>query len=658
MDIRNLASSAATQFLNNMSMGGMSTSGVGSLQSAPAVQQLQQLTGGFAAGGFAAFGAFGFGAGGSVSNGFLSPPAQTPPNIFSQMTQQLGQMGNMWNTMGNMLSGGAFAAGGAFGQFASGGMMGGLQNMLSGLTAISGMLNTLRPMLEMANQLKSLAGMASGGAAMGGAAAFAQTPQIAMPNPASLPGAQPGANLNFPGKAGSKFLESLPNNQQGIARQLNVSGRSDEQHIAKAANLLKTAAPTLTPADGSKPAAKSLQLSASDVEKIRSAPNPAEAKKAVFEAISRQTGVSVKELNMSDKNGIKSPKAREALNKLGLGPINNGIEKNSGSSLVLDTMAEGIANSVRGGSFGSTKIQSPGQLVVGGFAGGGMTGGGFGQVGGSFGSEGGSWGGSFGGGVGAWGGAGVGVWHVPGQVTEIPNPTTGLNVNLSAYAGASKEVSQLASPLIFDLEGTGLQVKNGGMIEVDIDGDGKMETITDLDAELGLLVFDSKGDGLEDITGSDMFGDNTDLSKYGIIAPTEDGSFKDGFQALRALCQHYKLVKDGKQFLTAEDLAFLQKEVGLRMRVGGVVNGEDRTFSEVNVSQINLGNPAQTQHLEDAATDRWGNKIMYQDGATFTVQGEVRKYADIWFKIQARHSDTASKSGMKTLSKAQLMNLR
>lgn len=658
MEIRNLASSAATQFLNNMTMGGMSTSGVGAMQAAPAIQQLQQLTGGFAVGGFAAFGAFGFGANGSVSNGFLNPPAQTPPNIFGQLTQQIGQMGNLWNTMGNLLSGGAFASGGAFGQFASGGMMGGLQKMLGGLSSIAGMLNTLRPMLEMANQLKSLAGMASGGAAMGGAAAFAQTPQIAMPNPATLPGAQPGAALNFPGKAGSGFLDSLPGNQQGIARQLNVSGRKDEQHIAKAANLLKTAAPTLTPSDGSKPGAKTLQLSAADVDKIRSAPNQAEAKKAVLEAVSRQTGISIKELNMANKNGIKSPQAREALNKLGLGPIKNGVEKNSGSSLILDTMAESIAKSVRGGSFGSTKIQSPGQLVIGGFAGGGMAGGFGGQVGGSFGSEGASVGAGFGGGVGAWGGMGVGLWHVPGQVSEIPNPTTGLNVNLSAFSGASKEVSQLASPLIFDLEGTGLQVKNGGMIEVDIDGDGKMETITDLDAELGLLVFDSKGDGLEDITGSDMFGDNTDLTKYGIIAPTEDGSFKDGFQALRALCQHYKLVRDGKQHLTADDLLFLEKEVGLRMRVGGVVNGEDRSFAEINVSQINLGNPAQTQHLEDAATDRWGNKIMYQDGATFTVQGEVRKYADIWFKIQARHSDAVAKPAAKAISKAQLVNFR
>ena len=176
--------------------------------------------------------------------------------------------------------------------------------------------------------------------------------------------------------------------------------------------------------------------------------------------------------------------------------------------------------------------------------------------------------------------------------------------------------------------------------------DGKKEMITDLDAELGLLIFDSKSDD-EDITGRDMFGDNTDLSHYGIKADTQDGNFKDGFQALRAVCEHYKLVNDSKQFLDAGDLAFLEEELGMRMRVGGITSEEDRRFAEVGVTEINLGNPNQTQHIDDAPADRWGNKIMYQDGATFMVYNELRKYADIWFKIQARYSDAESNDDLK-----------
>ncbi|HAA58443.1 MAG TPA: hypothetical protein DCE42_27010, partial [Myxococcales bacterium] len=238
------------------------------------------------------------------------------------------------------------------------------------------------------------------------------------------------------------------------------------------------------------------------------------------------------------------------------------------------------------------------------------------------------------------------IWHVPGQVQTIPNEPTDISIDLGEFTEPAKETGKLASPLIFDLEGTGLDLRDGGMIAVDIDGDGKKEMITDLDAELGLLIFDSKSDD-EDITGRDMFGDNTDLSHYGIKADTQDGNFKDGFQALRAVCEHYKLVNDSKQFLDAGDLAFLEEELGMRMRVGGITSEEDRRFAEVGVTEINLGNPNQTQHIDDAPADRWGNKIMYQDGATFMVYNELRKYADIWFKIQARYSDAESNDDLK-----------
>jgi hypothetical protein len=249
---------------------------------------------------------------------------------------------------------------------------------------------------------------------------------------------------------------------------------------------------------------------------------------------------------------------------------------------------------------------------------------------------------------------GMGMWLVPGMTQTIPNAASGVSVGLGQFAGAADEVAKLASPLIFDLEGTGLQLKDEvRMIAVDIDGDGSKELITDIDAELGLLIFDSTGEGIKELTGADMFGDNTDLSNYGITAPSEDGSFKDGFQALRALCEHYKLVDSSKQFLDESDLAFLEETVGLRMRVGGIDNGEQRSFNEVGVSQINLGNPAQTQHIEDAPEDRWGNKIMFQDGATFTVYSEVRQYADIWFKIQARFEDAEPKEEL-AISKTQL----
>ncbi|MCB9637288.1 MAG: hypothetical protein H6727_00075 [Myxococcales bacterium] len=634
------------QAFMNMSTQGASgaASGGGGLMNAVqgAANMMQGIMGGasaFAAGGAFAFGGgFGFGAAGAAS-GFLTPPNQSSvQNGFAQMMGGgLAGLNQGWNSMGNMLSGALGMGGGLSG------MMG---QMMNSMKMIGGMLNMVGGLMKMAQQLKAAANPATTG-----------KPQ--MPSIQNMPGAQPGAGANFPGKVGSDFLSKLPGNKDAVARQLNVSGRSDVNHINNAVGKLKTAKPTLTPAqEGQKPGKAQLQLSQADVDAIRNAPTDKAAKELVMKAIAKQTGVKVGDINMNDKKGIRNDNNRQALNKLLGTNVRRGTEKNSGSSLTLDTIAESVAKSVRGGDFGSTQVQTPGQLVVAGGAWGGAAagafGGGFGQVG-EEGAFGGGFGGAFGG---AWGGAALGAFFIPGQTQEIPNPSSGLNVDLGSFSGAANEVAKLASPLIFDLEGTGLDLKGGGMIEVDIDGDGKAEMITDIDAELGLLVFDSKGDGLEDITGADMFGDNTDLTKYGIQGATEDGKFKDGFQALRALCEHFKLVNDSKQFLDQGDLAFLEEEVGLRMRVGGVVSGDDRRFSEIGVTEINLGNPAQTQHIDDAKEDRWGNKLMLQDGATFTVYTEVRKYADIWFKIQARYEDSVAKPDLQAFSKAQLMNLR
>lgn len=40
-----------------------------------------------------------------------------------------------------------------------------------------------------------------------------------------------------------------------------------------------------------------------------------------------------------------------------------------------------------------------------------------------------------------------------------------------------------------------------------------------------------------------MFGNGTDLSTYGIRGNQDDGTFANGFDALRALCEHFELVR-------------------------------------------------------------------------------------------------------------------
>src|SRR5262249_8234245 len=160
------------------------------------------------------------------------------------------------------------------------------------------------------------------------------------------------------------------------------------------------------------------------------------------------------------------------------------------------------------------------------------------------------------------------------------------------------DVGEMASPLIFDLAGTGLKIKEGEMMEVDIDGDGKEEVITNLDKGIGLLVFDSKTGEVNAAAGRDYFGDKTDLPVYRVHSPRKDRHWDNGFDALRALAEHFELVREGKQYLDAKDLAFLEKQVGLRMRIEGL-RGADRTFAEVRVARINLGDPKKIQSMRD-----------------------------------------------------------
>lgn len=655
----NFGQQLASLAYNNFAALNIASQALNMLQS-PNMQQFMQMgQNSFGLGGGAAFGGMG---GFNATPGFLSPPMGSPAG-FPQMTNGMMGMQQPWNMMGNMLNGG----------------MPGMMNMpnmqqmmgqlMQSMQSIANMMNQMAPQMQMMNQLNQAKQAVSMGQMPGmGTPGMAQPglqPGMGMP---TAPGTTqlPGAPANFPGAPAADFLNSLPGDANGVAKALNVSGSADVKRINEAANMLKTAKPTITPG-APKDAKANLDLSAADVQAIRSAQTPQEAKAIVMKAIGKKTGVNLENINMKDQKGIRGDSARQAVNKLLGTNVRAGVEKNSGSSLVLDSIAESVVKSVRGGDFGSSKVQSPGGLAWAAFGG---AAGAYGAQQ-SMGSQYGmsqmpgmmpgmdtnyQWGGMGQSSVGFGAGAafgGFGVWQVPGQVQEIPNPAGSVNVDLGAFTGAANKVGELGSPLIFDLEGTGLQISKPSMIAVDLDGDGKLEMITDLDAELGLLVFDSQVEGRTDVTGADMFGDNTDLSAYGIQAPTEDGNFKDGFQALRALCEHYKLVDKSKQYLDQSDLMFLEEKVGLRMRVGGILSGDNRNFTEVGVSQINLGNPAQTQHLEDAAEDRWGNKLMLQDGATFTVRGEVRKYADIWFKIQARYSDAPAKKDL-SISKTDL----
>src|SRR5262249_54165976 len=145
-------------------------------------------------------------------------------------------------------------------------------------------------------------------------------------------------------------------------------------------------------------------------------------------------------------------------------------------------------------------------------------------------------------------------------------------VDLSKYNPIANRIAEMGSPLIFDLTGTGHHIREAEMIPVELDGDGRIEVVTDLAFGTGVLVFEPKlgsRDSREFALGAEMFGSGTDLSAYGIKATTDDGTSDNGFDALRAAAEHFHLVEGDKQHLDAKDLGFLEAEIGLRMRVGG-----------------------------------------------------------------------------------------
>lgn len=432
-----------------------------------------------------------------------------------------------------------------------------------------------------------------------------------------------GQAASFPVAGKSEFLGGLTDNAKN-AKMLNVSGTKDVQRINKAIGQLNTAEPKISLAKaGEKGGPGKLVLSQEQVTAIRNAPDQKAAEAIVRQAIGQQTGKKLGTENMNDKNAIRKTENREAMNALLGTKVRPGREKNSGSSLVLNEMVANIAKSVRGGNFGSTTVQHDYARSM----------------------------------VGDGCSSAFGMFRMGSTTAEFANAPSALSVDLDGYKAAAQSVGELASPLIFDLEGQGLVLKNGGMIDIDIDGDGKYERVTELDAHIGLLVFDSKfvpEDGEDYGVGRDMFGDGTDLSHYGIRGSKDDGTFANGFEALRALAEHFELVHGDKQHLAASDLALLEREVGLAMRVGGVAEGEDQSFAQIGISQINLGDPDAIQDIEDSQKDHYGNRYMKQDGATFVVNGDTRDYCDIWFSIQARteiddFADDASDMSAATL---------
>ena len=193
----------------------------------------------------------------------------------------------------------------------------------------------------------------------------------------------------------------------------------------------------------------------------------------------------------------------------------------------------------------------------------------------------------------------------PKKKTPVKKPTRGVKPDSR-------------SPLALDINGVkGIQTSEQ-KIRFDIDGDGKLDRVNDV--QEGVLGF---GRGRN---GKELFGDNTDLNGDG----KADG-YKNGFEALRALAKQEGLYNEqaGDTKLDARDIEFLEQKYNFGMKQG--YQGELESLSKHGVSEIELGSENAKTSFHQG--DQKDVQIQRQEGATFKHHGETKEYVDVWHQV-------------------------
>ena len=211
----------------------------------------------------------------------------------------------------------------------------------------------------------------------------------------------------------------------------------------------------------------------------------------------------------------------------------------------------------------------------------------------------------------------TGKYDAQSKTMRIYNPE-GQHVANQKVDKESKGKPKVASPLALDINGEkGIQTSDK-KVNFDIDGDGKLDQVNDV--QEGVLAFGAGKDGKQ------LFGDNTDLNGDG----KADG-YKNGFEALRALAKKEGMYNEqaGDTKLDAKDIATLEQKYNFGMKQG--YNAETESLAKHGVSEIELGS-------ENARTTaRQGDQkdviLQEQEGATFKQNGQTKEYADVWHRI-------------------------
>ncbi|WP_275077501.1 calcium-binding protein, partial [Pseudomonas corrugata] len=186
-----------------------------------------------------------------------------------------------------------------------------------------------------------------------------------------------------------------------------------------------------------------------------------------------------------------------------------------------------------------------------------------------------------------------------------------MGVLIDSLGSAVNDAEALASPLILDLDGDGVEtIGLSANVYFDHDANGFSENTGWVGRDDGLLVFDRNSNGAID-DGAELFGNNSKL-------PAGDKA-ANGFSALSALDTN----SDGRIDIADADYANLRVWRDADSD-GETDEGELFTLAEAGVQSINLS------YVVSGVTDTSGNQ--HQQLGTYTrTDGTTSVVEDVWF---------------------------
>ncbi|MGJ7581699.1 calcium-binding protein [Variovorax sp. RHLX14] len=182
---------------------------------------------------------------------------------------------------------------------------------------------------------------------------------------------------------------------------------------------------------------------------------------------------------------------------------------------------------------------------------------------------------------------------------------------ITAIQKLFREASQVASPLILDLDGDGVETLGTAQgVHFDHDANRFGELTGWVGKDDVLLVWDRNGNGQID-SGRELFGNNA------LLADGQEAA--NGFAALGDLDANH----DGK--VDAQDAAFANLRVWKDANSNGSVDADElSSLSAAGVESL------QTSFTSQTITDGNGNQHL-QAGSFTTSTGQLRAMTDVWF---------------------------